>query len=380
MDFGDSGELDAFRDAVRGWLAVNVPEAPPAGEPREQYLRRWHQRLFEAGWMGLSWPVEYGGRGLTDTHEAILNEEIGNARAPDAPRIGYLGRAIMRWGTEEQKQRFIPRLLNGADFWCQGFSEPAAGSDIAAIATRADITGDTVVINGQKLWTSYAEYADWCLLLARSDPASERHQGISAFAVPMSVQGISIRPIRAITGDSEFCEMFFDDVEIPLGNRIGGDGDGWAIAMMTVAHERGAADVGYLSKFARSLEELCAATAARGAGPSETERLGLCIVDHLVLSYHVRRRLRERELTGGIPGPEMSIDKLLMTEADQCLHETAVDLLGVDALRDGWNDDDPDSWLHRYMYSRAASVYGGTEQIQLNILAQRLLGMPREAT
>lgn len=363
-------EIAAFRGRLREWLRANVIEPQP-GEPHALFLKRWHQTLFAGGWVGLSWPREYGGHGLGNVYDVVLNEEIGAAGAPDAPRIGYLGRALLQWGTEEQRKRFLPGLLDGSDYWGQGFSEPGAGSDLAAIATKAVREGDDYVLTGQKVWTTYGDYADYCLLLARTGPPDGRHKGISAFVVPMRLAGIEVRPIRAITDESEFSEIFLDGVRVPAANRVGEEGDGWPIAMMTVAYERGAADVGYLSKFGAALQELRVQLSP--AGPLARRELGRLEVLYRVLSQHVARRLRERDDADALPGPEMSVDKLLMTQVDQELHATAVRLLGAHALVGEATSD----WLRRYLYSRAASIYGGSEQIQLNILAQRVLALPR---
>jgi alkylation response protein AidB-like acyl-CoA dehydrogenase len=365
-------ELTEFRQQFRDWLTTN-PISPDPGEPHPRFLQRWHQQLFRSGWVGLSWPAEYGGRGLTNVHEVIVNEEIGRCGAPDAPRIGYLGRALLTWGSQEQRAAYLPGLLSGNDYWCQGFSEPGAGSDLAALSTRAERLGQDYAISGQKVWTSYGEFADYCLLLARTDSGTSKHKGISAFILPMRLPGVEVRPIRAITGQSEFCEIFFDAVRVPEANRIGQEGDGWPIAMMTVAYERGAADVGYLSKFGAALHELTVLVGPRLDEPLVEQEIGRLKVLYTVLGQHVERRLRQRQVTGATPGPEMSVDKVLMTMVDQALHGSALRLLGPSSLADG-----PDSeWLQRYFYSRAASIYGGTQQIQLNIVAQRVLGLPR---
>ncbi|MDN5913523.1 MAG: acyl-CoA dehydrogenase family protein [Pseudonocardia sp.] len=370
MDFGDTEDVARFRRRLRDWLADNVIVAE-SGEPEPMFLKRWHQVLHRGGWVGVAWPKEYGGHELGNVYDVVLNEEVGAADAPDAPRIGYLGRALLQWGTDEQKDRYLPGLLNGDDFWCQGFSEPEAGSDLANIATRATPGEGGYRITGQKVWSTYADHADHCLLLARTGPADGRHKGISAFVVPMDAPGVRIRPIVAITGASEFSEIFLDEVAVPEAARIGVEGDGWPIAMMTVAYERGAADVGYLSKFGAALQELRAQSDLDDAAV-RTE-LGRLEVHYRVLGQHVRRRLQERESSDALPGPEMSVDKILMTSVDQALHGAALRLAGPAALSGAVNPE----WLRRYLYGRAASIYGGSEQVQLNIIAQRLLGLPR---
>ena len=372
MDFGLRPELARFTYDLRSWLSSNTITRAE-GESDARFLQRWHQALYAGGWVGLSWDEEFGGRGLTPTHEAILNEEIGAAGAPDAPRIGYLGRAIAQYGTPEQQARFLPGLLNGSDYWCQGFSEPDAGSDLANLSTRAEPTEDGYLLSGQKVWSSYADHADYCLLLARTGEPGSRHRGVSAFIVPMDTSGVEVRGLRASTGEDEFCEVFLTGAPVTFDARLGAEGDGWAIAMLTVAYERGAADVGYLSKFGATIGRLRRlAEAGEIADPSAPTQIGELEVLYSVLRYHVRRRMREREISPGVPGPEMSVDKVLMTEVDQAIHDTAVRLLGPSALIGKGHDD----WMRPYLYSRAASIYGGSQQIQLNILAQRVLGLP----
>lgn len=375
MRFDDDTDLRTLRAELREWLRRNAIEQEP-GEPYARMLQRWHQRLYQGGWVGLSWPVEYGGRGLGPVHEALVNEEIGRAGAPEGPRVGYLGRAIQQFGSDEQKRTYLPGLLSGEDYWCQGFSEPEAGSDLASLRTRAVLDAGTYRLNGQKVWTSYAEYADYCLLLARTGPAEARHKAISAFILPMNLPGIEIRPLRAITGESEFCEVFLTDVQLPESARVGAEGDGWKLAMMTVAYERGAADVGYLSKFESILTHLEQHLQTSSHADNAWDHLRELRTLQTVLTCHVRRRLKERESATSLPGPEMSVDKLLMTHVDQKINDGVVELLAPDCFRHGGDND----WTRNYFYSRAASIYGGTSQIQLNIIAGSILGLPREAS
>lgn len=377
MNFHDSPQEARFRADLRAWLEANAPaEARPAtDDERFAALTRWHKALYSGGWMGLSWPVAYGGRGLGPVYEAIFNDELGAAGAPTAPHIGFLGRAILQHGTEEQRQRFLPGLLSGEAVWCQGFSEPNAGSDLASLRTRADADGDHYIVNGQKVWTSDAQYADWCLFLARTDPDAPRHKGISAFVVRMDTPGISVRPLVQITGSREFCEVFFADVPVPADQLVGGAGQGWNLAMTTVTYERGPADIGFTSRYRRSLQRLEDATRHGALRPDAAQRIDLAraYVEVEVLRLHVLRSLSARAVDGsGDPGPAGSIDKLLMTRAEQRLGHTAMDLLGA-----GPHLGADDEWLHDYLFSRGQSIMGGTEQVQRNIVAQRLLGLPR---
>jgi alkylation response protein AidB-like acyl-CoA dehydrogenase len=373
MDFRDDPEAAAFRAEFRAWLTDNAPSAPaPVGGPeRARHWNAWHRALYAGGWMGLSWPVEYGGRGLPATYEAIFNDEIGRAGAPPAPHVGFLGRALLHFGTEAQKRRFLPGLLSGDEVWCQGFSEPGAGSDLAALSTRAVAAGDHWVVDGQKVWTSDAAWADWCLLLARTDPAAPAHKGISVLVVDMASDGIEVRPIVQSNGDTEFNEVFFTSVEVPFDDVVGQPGQGWTIAMTTVGYERGPADVGFSSRYVRTMGELVEVARSHPWPGGERAALARAHVAVEVLRAHVLRSLSARA-DGSPPGPEGSIDKLLSTRTEQLLHHVAMDVHGTAAL-----DGTEPGALAEYLYSRAASIAGGTSQIQRDIVAQRLLGLPR---
>jgi len=372
MDFRDSPEEAEFRARLRAWLADNVP---PGGfslmdQERNSFELEWHRTLYQGGWMGLSWPKAVGGQDLGPMYDAILNEELGAAGAPSPPSIGFLGRVILSFGTPDQQAQYLPGLLSGTHQWCQGFSEPGAGSDLASLRTRADRTDGGYVANGQKVWTSRAQWSDYCLLLARSDPGSTRHRGLSCFVVKTDTPGMTIRPIVQISGSRQFCEVFYDSVFIPESQRIGPEGDGWKLAMSTVAYERGPADIGSISKHRRTLADLqrLAATSAR---PDAAQRVARCRVQVEVLRLHVLASLSQR-VRGHLPGPEGSVDKLLMSETDQLLAHTKMYLLGSAPLLGETPGD-----LYDYFWSRAASIYGGTAQIQKSIVAERVLGLPR---
>jgi alkylation response protein AidB-like acyl-CoA dehydrogenase len=372
MDFRDDPEAARFRAELRRWLREHVPRtpAPLGGEARARYWNDWHRSLHSGGWMGLSWPVEFGGRGLPQVYEAILNDEIGLAGAPPAPHVGFLGRALLHFGSDEQKRRELPPLLSGEVIWCQGFSEPGAGSDLSAIATRATADGSHWVVDGQKVWTSDAAWAHRCLLLARTDPQAAPHEGISALVVDMADPGIEVRPIVQSNGDTEFNEVFLTAVRVPIHDVVGAPGQGWEIAMTTVGYERGPADVGFASRYVRTLGELVD-RARRDTTTPDGEALARAHVAVQVLRAHVLRSLTARD-DGSPPGPEGSIDKLLSTRTEQLLHHVALDLVGADSLTGA----EP-GVLAEYLYSRAASVAGGTSQIQRDIVAQRVLGLPR---
>jgi len=321
--------------------------------------------------MGLSWPVAYGGRGLAATYEAVLNDEIGAAGAPPAPHVGFLGRALLHYGTEAQRQRHLGPLLSGAEVWCQGFSEPGAGSDLAGLSTRASLEGDHYVVNGQKLWTSDAAWADWCLVLARTDPDAPRHRGISALIVDLHQPGVDVRPIVQANGDCEFNEVFFNDAVAAADAVVGAPGQGWAVAMTTVGYERGPADVGFSSRYGRLLAELETRARTGAVGADLRLELARSFVAVSVLRAHVLRDLSAR-VDGAAPGPEGSITKLLATRTEQRLHHVAMDLAAPAPLV----GDRPDV-LGDYLYSRAASIAGGTSEIQRTIVAEQVLGLPR---
>jgi alkylation response protein AidB-like acyl-CoA dehydrogenase len=372
VNFRDDDAIAAFRTEFRAWLAEHAPADPEplGGSARAEYWARWHRALYEGGWMGLSWPVAVGGRGLTPVYEAVFNDEIGAAGAPPAPHVGFLGRALLHFGTDEQQREHLPSLLSGEQVWCQGFSEPGAGSDLAGIATRATPDADGWRVSGQKIWTSDAAWADRCLLLARTDPDAPKHRGISALIVDMHQDAIEVRPIVQINGDTEFNEVFFDGALVAPGCVIGRPGQGWEIAMTTVGYERGPADVGFSSRYARALRTLEHGARARSVSDVEAIRLARAYVQVEVLRAHVLRSLTAR-LHGGAPGSEGSIDKLLSSTTEQVLGHAVRDadprvLLG----------DDPAA-LAEYLYSRAATIAGGSAQIQRTIVAERLLGLPR---
>jgi alkylation response protein AidB-like acyl-CoA dehydrogenase len=332
----------------------------------------WHQALYDAGFFGLSWPKEVGGQELPSVYDVILDEELSSAGAPPRPSVGYLVQGILRHGSDEVIKRFVPGIVSGRDRWCQGFSEPEAGSDLASLTTRAELAGDDYVINGQKVWTSYSDAAEWCLLLARTDPDVPRHRRISAFAVPMRQPGIEQRPLRMINGITrEFGEVRFDGARVPAANMIGQPGEGWALAMTVVSHEREPGELGYVARYAKVVNELARMVRSDPArfGSEQVRELGWAMVESEMLRLHVRRRLSER-LDGISHGPEGSVDKLLMTAAEQAVGHAA---LAVGGAPYGGGDD---TWMNVYLYSRAQSVMGGTSQIQRNLVASRLLGLP----
>ncbi|MGW0584291.1 acyl-CoA dehydrogenase family protein, partial [Streptomyces sp. NPDC002920] len=326
LEFGDPADLERLRAGFRAWLAGHpLPERLP-DEPLPLFLHRWHRLLHSGGWVGLDVPEEYGGRGLTALHQVAVSDELGARGAPGVPRIGYLAHALLEFASEEQRRRLLPRMLAGDDVWCQGFSEPGAGSDLAGMSTYAERLDDGhYSVRGQKLWTSYAQYSGYCLLLARTDRAAPPHSSLTAFVLPLDRPGVTVRPLRAANGDDEFCELFLDGVRLADSERIGAEGDGWALAMTTVSYERNALDTGHLSKYGLLVERLRRTARERGEELADGLRseIGRCFVDYEVLLAHARRRIAERR-AGQTAGPETSIDKLLMTRAEQRLYRTAL--------------------------------------------------------
>ncbi|PXY33307.1 acyl-CoA dehydrogenase [Prauserella coralliicola] len=360
MDFRDSPEEAAFRARLRSWLAERAGTFPAAGDEYWARQGEWHQALYSAGFFGLSWPKEYGGHELPPVYDVILDEELALAGAPARPSLGYLVQGLGRHGSEELRRRFLPGMIDGTQRWCQGFSEPGAGSDLASLTTRATREGDQWVIHGHKIWTSYSDVADWCLLLARTDPNAPRHRGISAFIVSMHQPGIEQRPLRMINGVTrEFGQVLFDGATVPADQLVGQPGEGWALAMTVVGHEREPSTLGFSARYGKLVRELTAR-----AGERVPEELAWAEVQAEMLRLHVRRRLSE-QLDGVVHGPDGSLDKLLMTWVEQSVGHAALAVGGT---------DDPEL-LGAYLYSRAQSVMGGTSQIQKNIIASRILGL-----
>jgi alkylation response protein AidB-like acyl-CoA dehydrogenase len=374
MDFADSPEEAAFRLRLRDWLADNNPGLPPSSTADEYWAGQaaWHQTLYDAGFFGLSWPTSVGGQALPSVYDVILDEELIAAAAPPRPSVGYLVQGLLEHGNEEVQQRFLPGLVNGRERWCQGFSEPDAGSDLASLRTKAVLEGSEYVITGHKVWTSYSDAADWCLVLARTDPEVPKHRGVSAFAVPMHQSAITQRPLKMINGITrEFGEVIFDGARVDAANMIGAPGEGWRLAMTVVSHEREPGELGYVARYGKLVNELVrqveAAPAAFGA--EQRRDLSWAIIEADMLRCHVSRRLSDR-LHGVEHGPEGSVDKLLMTEVEQAVGHAAISV-GGSASAGG-----DDTWLRVYLYSRAQSVMGGTSQIQRNLIANRILELP----
>jgi alkylation response protein AidB-like acyl-CoA dehydrogenase len=376
LDYRDSAAEAEFRWRLREWLSGNARRYALTGDEYWTRYGEWHRALYDAGFFGLSWPREYGGHDLPPVYDVILDEELATAGAPPRPSLGYLVTGLGHHGSPELCRRFLPGLINGTERWCQGFSEPGAGSDLASLTTTAVRDGDDYVINGHKIWTSYSDVADWCLLLARTNPDAPRHKGISAFVISMRQPGIEQRPLTMISGVStEFGQVLFDGARVPAVNLVGAPGEGWKLAMTVVSHEREPSTLGFTARYGKTVKKL-AATAA-GSGASAPAELKWAHVQTQMLYAHVRRRLSEqlddvtRPSSGGTPlrtpreAANGSLDKLLMTWTEQAVGHAALAVAGT---------GDPEA-LEAYLYSRAQSVMGGTSQIQKNIIAGRILGL-----
>ena len=398
MDLTLTPEQQSFRDEVRAWLEANMPRDLAARVmassdiPRpEAYglLREWQKKLHRAGFIGLTWPKEYGGRGLTFVEEMILHAEMALAKAPPVLNIlgvGMAGPTIIAYGTEEQKRRYPPKILSCEEIWCQGYSEPNAGSDLAALQTRAVRDGEYYVINGQKVWTSLAHVADWMMLLARTDPGAPKHKGITYFLLDMHLPGVTVKPLRQITGDEEFNEVFFDNVRVHESHVLGGVNNGWAVGMATLMYERLALGFGLQVRLRIALDGLIEmARRVEKSGrvvtkdPVMRQKLAQLWIDTECLKYTGARAITKL-LRGEMPGPEASTGKMAWVDTHQRLQELAMEIEGPYSQLVKGSDWAVDGgvWPHSFLRSRANSIEGGTTEIQKNIIAERLLGLPKD--
>jgi alkylation response protein AidB-like acyl-CoA dehydrogenase len=384
MDLRDTPDEAAFRAELRAWLEEHLSEElrghrGGAGRFDEPGMRAWSRSLYDGGYAGLTWPKEYGGGGAPYTHQAIFLEEIARAEAP--PHIGVIGLGmagptIMAHGTEEQKARHLAPILSAEDIWCQGFSEPGAGSDLAAVRTTARLEGDRFVVDGQKVWSSFAHIADWCILVTRSDPDSSRHAGLTYLIVDMHSPGVEVRPLRQITGEAEFNEIFFTGVEVPAENVLGEVGGGWQVAMTTLLHERGTLGFALQAALEVQIRKLVALARDRGADQLQRDRIAGEWCELQALRFTNARSLSQLVKTG-VPGPEGSIAKLVWSEANQRVTKLALELLGPDAALADGNAPYDGYWQYQQLRSRGNTIEAGTSEILRNIVAERVLGLPR---
>jgi alkylation response protein AidB-like acyl-CoA dehydrogenase len=376
VDLTLSPSEEAFRDELRAWLIGNHPGREPDGDLAGfEFRRGWQRRLHESGWAGVSWPREYGGRGATLVEQAIYNEEFVRAQAPSAANVLGLamgGPTVIAHGTEEQKRRYLEPILSASEIWCQGFSEPGSGSDLASVKTRGVRDGDGWVVTGQKVWTTLAQHAKWCMLVARTDPDAPKHQGLTYFLMDMEQDGVQVRPLRQITGEAEFNELFIEEARVPDENIIGGEGNGWAVAITTLMHERATLAFGLQIAVKLALRELMGLVRESGAtgDPLVRDRLAQLYIESEVLRLNAYRGL-SAIMRDGVPGPEGSLGKWQWAEVNQALTELAMDLRGPRAVL---HDD---TWTFRFLRARANSIEGGTTEILKNIVAERVLGLPR---
>jgi len=393
LDFRDSPEEATFRDEVRTWLREHlVGEYAEIGgrggvgdETGWDVRLEWEKELGRGGWIGLSWPVEDGGRAASFAQQVIFSEEYARAHAPARVSLfgeGLFAPTLVEYGTDEQKRRFLPRIQSAEELWCQGFSEPNAGSDLANVQTRAVLDGDEWVVTGQKVWTTLAHRADWCFVVCRTDPESVSHKGLSYLLVPMHQDGVEVRPLRQMTGGAEFNEVFFDEARTAKELVVGPVGEGWKVAMATLGFERGTAFLSQQLAFERELSELIELARKNGAveQPHLRDGLAKAWVGLEVMKYNGQRMLTSL-VQRGVIGPESSIGKLYWTSWHRELGELAMEVLGTDALtvaRADGDEYDLDEAHQIFMASRAETIYAGSSEIQRNIIGERVLGLPRE--
>jgi alkylation response protein AidB-like acyl-CoA dehydrogenase len=391
MDFRLSAEQEGFRARLRAWLEANAPgdwgrirAGLKTREAQAAFLIDWQRKLHAAGYVGLQWPTAYGGRGATVMEQVIFYEEMARARAPELPNaigLDMAGPALIAHASEAQKRTHLPRILSAEHLFCQGFSEPNAGSDLAGVQTRAERRNGRYLINGQKVWTSYAHYANWCILLARTDPAAPKHKGLTFFLVDMTSPGFSVKPLRQMSGDSEFNELYFENLEVPAENVVGRENGGWEVAITTLMFERGPRALSRQLILRQGIAEALdlAKTRGRAQEPVIRQRLAQALIDTEVLRY-ANLRILTRLVRGEQPGPEGSASKLFFSETWQRVLELALELQGPyaalwqgteRAVADGW-------WQYRMLRSRGDTIAGGTSEVMRNILAERVLGLPKD--
>ncbi|HET7343930.1 MAG TPA: acyl-CoA dehydrogenase family protein [Methylomirabilota bacterium] len=393
MDLNYSAEDRAFRDKTRRWLEANVPtdELKTLAE-----RKAWHRKLYEAGYVGMLWPKEYGGWGATAMQQAIAQDEMARTGAPPSINglgIGFIGPTIIVHGTEWQKQRYLKRMLTAEEIWCQLYSEPNAGSDLAGLKTRAEDAGDHFVVNGQKIWTSSGPIADWGILLARTDPKAAKHKGISCFLLNMRQPGVEVRPLKQISGHSLFSEVFMTNARAETQDLIGKLSEGWAIAQTTLGYERGGNSLGRVTRYAIAFHQLVRATKqlTRGGRPLIEDPVVRAKMGRIYAELEVQRYAGLRVLSalnkGERPGPESSITKLSYTEFEKRYYETALEILGpwgqMMTAREEFEEIDTSSgeagtWATAFLWSRAGTIYSGSSEIQKNIIGERVLGLPKE--
>lgn len=384
MDLRLDAAQQAFRDEVRTWLDANVPKerfAPPATREGLAQHREWERRMFDAGFAAVHWPKEHGGRGMDALSTAIFYDEYLRADAPvrlNRLGLGLCGPTLIELGTTTQQERWLQKILTCEEIWCQGFSEPDAGSDLASLKTRGDVDGDTIIVNGQKIWTSHSRHADWIFALVRTDPAAPRHAGITFLMIDRHDPGVEIRPIRQLSGGSDFAELFFTDVPVPLGNVIGAVNDGWPVAMTTLKHERGSG-LNTAAHFQRTLNEMIGLMPDALRADAGVQREVGKLYEEIEAYRYMTLRTLSAIAQDRPPGPQGSMGKLWWSEMQVRLHEFGLRMVGERAELVDLGADEPSTLLERYWLGRAAQIYAGSNEIQRNIIAERELGLPKEA-
>jgi alkylation response protein AidB-like acyl-CoA dehydrogenase len=394
MDLSFTPEQEAFRARVQQFLHDNLPPGwgkagfRPPGMSMTEFLKDWQRRLYDNGFLGMAWPKEYGGQGASQVDMAIFNEEVARVRAPgplNVLGISMAGPTIITYGSDYQKKRFLSKILDCDEIWCQGFSEPNSGSDVAAAKTRAELKGDEFIVNGQKVWTTLAHIADWCMLLVRTDPDAPKHRGLSYLLVDMKTPGVTVKPLRQMTGESEFNEVFFDDVHVPRENLLGGLNEGWRVATTTLMNERGTAALASVMRYRIVFDEI--ADLARNTirngehstrDPVVRQQLAQFYVELEMMRFNAYRTF-SKILKGGNPGPEGSISKLAWSELNQRMQEFVMSLEGPASqlVKGSPHAVQSGRWQYHFLRSRANTIEAGTSEIQRNIIAERVLGLPK---
>ncbi|MFL6214745.1 MAG: acyl-CoA dehydrogenase [Blastocatellia bacterium] len=395
MDLNLTPQEQQFRDEFRAWLTVNAPTGwedqhgrSEGSRERFDFLRAWQKKMYEAGWVGINWPKAYGGRGATLVEQTIFIEEMARHSAPPLINVlglSLLGPTLIAYGNEAQKQRYLANILSADEIWCQGYSEPNAGSDLAALRTEAMRDGDYFVVNGQKTWTSFGHYADWCFAVVRTDSEAAKHKGLTYMLIDMHSPGVSVRPLKQMTGDAEFNEVSFRDVRVPVENVVGRVNDGWNIAIATLMFERGTLGASLQITFKRQIERLMALSKeiTRNGRPASEDpvirqKLAQMYTEIEIFSLNQMRTLTRMSKTG-VPGPEGSIQKVFWSEMNQRMQQVAMEMLGPYGQLTGQSDRaiDHGEWAHGYLRARGNTIEAGTSEIQRNIIGHFVLGLPK---
>lgn len=393
MDLNLSTDEIKFRDELRRWLSANAPtdwdeRREESMESRFEYLKRWQRKLYEGGWAGISWPKEYGGRGASLMEQVIFWQEMALASAPPLANVlglGIIGPTIIAFGTEAQKKRHLAKILSAEEIWCQGFSEPDAGSDLANVRCEAKLEGDHYIVNGQKVWNSYGWAAHWCELVVRTDPDVPKHKGLTVLLLDMKTPGVEVRPLRQMTGETEFNELFFHDVRVPVTNVVGKVNEGWGVAMGTLMHERGTFGAGLQITYRRNMQRLIdlARSAERHGRPASEDpvvrqKLAQCYAEIEIMRCNQMRAFSRINATG-VPGPEGSIQKIFWSELNQRFQQIAQEVMGPYGQLEAGDEHAIDNgmWAYGYLRSRGNTIEAGTSEIQRNIIGHFVLGLPK---